>query len=65
VEFRAFLDTIERSVPAELEVHLIPNNYGTHKIGLIRDGLVKRPRFHPHSTPTSDSWHNLVERWLC
>lgn len=64
VEFRAFLDTIDRSVPAELDVHLILDNYGTHKTGLIRDWLVKRPRFHLHFTPTSASWLNLVERWF-
>jgi transposase len=64
VEFRAFLDTIEKNVPAELDVHLILDNYGTHKTQLIRDWLVKRPRFHLHFTPTSASWLNLVERWF-
>ena len=64
VEFRNFLDTIEQSVPPELEVHLILDNYGTHKTQLIRDWLVKRPRFHLHFTPTSASWLNLVERWF-
>ena len=64
VEFRKFLDTIEQNVPAELDVHLILDNYGIHKTQLIRDCLVKRPRFHLHFTPTSASWLNLVERWF-
>jgi transposase len=64
VEFRTFLDTIEENVPSELNVHLILDNYGTHKTQLIRDWLVKRPRFHLHFTPTSASWLNLVERWF-
>jgi transposase len=63
-EFRAFLDTIEENVPAELDVHLILDNYGTHKTQLIRNWLAKRPRFHLHFTPTSASWLNLVERWF-
>lgn len=64
VEFRNFLDTIEKNVPAELDIHLILDNYGTHKTQLIRAWLVKRPRFHLHFTPTSASWLNLVERWF-
>jgi transposase len=64
VEFRGFLDTIEKNVPPELDVHLILDNYGTHKTQLIRDWLAKRPRFHLHFTPTSASWLNLVERWF-
>ena len=63
-EFRNFLDTIEKKVPEELDVHLILDNYGTHKTKLIRDWLTKRPRFHVHFTPTSASWLNLVERWF-
>jgi transposase len=63
-EFRNFLDTIEANVPAQLEVHLILDNYGTHKTAMIRNWLVKRPRFHLHFTPTSASWLNLVERWF-
>lgn len=63
-EFRAFLDTIEKNVLAELDVHLILDNYGTHKTQLIRNWLAKRPRFHLHFTPTSASWINLVERWF-
>jgi len=63
-EFRRFLDTIETSVPAEMAVHLIMDNYGTHKTSLIQRWLVERPRFHVHFTPTSASWLNLVERWF-
>jgi transposase len=63
-EFRNFLDTIEANVPANLDVHLILDNYGTHKTALIQNWLAKRPRFHLHFTPTSASWLNLVERWF-
>src|SRR6266487_3767204 len=63
-EFRNFLDTIEKNVPAALDVHLILDNYGTHKTLMIRNWLAKRPRFHLHFTPTSASWLNLVERWF-
>ena len=64
VEFRSFLDTIEAAVPRTLDVHLIMDNYGTHKTALIRRWLAKRPRFHTHFTPKSASWINLVERWF-
>jgi len=64
VEFRTFLDTIDAQVPAALSVHLIVDNYGTHKTELIKRWLAKRPRFHVHFTPTSASWINLVERWF-
>lgn len=64
VEFRRFLDTIDAAVPAELDVHLIVDNYATHKTVLIRNWLAKHPRFHVHFTPTSASWLNLVERWF-
>jgi transposase len=63
-EFRKFLDTIEQAVPRSLDVHLILDNYGTHKTALIHRWLAKRPRFHVHFTPTSASWINLVERWF-
>ncbi|MGH7603225.1 MAG: IS630 family transposase [Gemmatimonadaceae bacterium] len=63
-EFRQFLDTIDANVPAKLDVHLIVDNYGTHKTALIRRWLLKRPRFHVHFTPTRASWLNLVERWF-
>lgn len=64
VEFRAFLDRIEAEVPVDLDVHLIVDNYGTHKTELIKRWLAKRPRFHIHFTPTSASWLNLIERWF-
>jgi transposase len=64
VEFRKFLDTIEANVPAELDVRIILDNYGTHKTGIIRNWFAKRPRFHLHFTPTYASWINLVERWF-
>ncbi len=63
-EFRTFLDEIDRSVPPDLEVHLVLDNLRTHKTGLIRDWLAKRPRYHLHFTPTSASWLNLVEGWF-
>lgn len=63
-EFRTFLDTIEANVPAELDVHIVLDNYGTHKTAIIRKWFAKRPRFHVHFTPTYGSWINLVERWF-
>ena len=63
-EFRKFLDAIDANVPEELDVHLVLDNYGTHKTPLIRRWLVKRPRFHLHFTPTSASWINIAERWF-
>lgn len=63
-EFRQFLDAIEDNVPPELDVHLIMDNYATHKTPAIQRWFVKRPRFHVHFTPTSASWLNLVERWF-
>jgi len=64
LEFRKFLDRIEAAVPAGLDVHLILDNYGTHKTALIRQWLAKRPHYHLHFTPTSASWINLVERFF-
>jgi transposase len=63
-EFRMFLDTIEANVPADLDVHIVMDNYGTHKTAMIRKWFAKRPRFHVHFTPTYASWINLVERWF-
>lgn len=63
-EFRKFLDTIDAAVPRDLDVHLILDNYATHKTTAIRRWLVKRPRYHVHFTPTGASWINLVERWF-
>ena len=64
IEFRKFLDTIDAAGPAEFAVHLILDNYGTHKTAVIRRGLAKRPRFHLHFTPTGASRLNLVARWF-
>ena len=64
VEFRKFLDQIDAAVPPELDIHLILDNYGTHKAPTIHRWLAKRPRYHLHFTPTSASWINLVERWF-
>jgi transposase len=64
IEFRKFLTTLDGAVPADLDVHLILDNYGTHKTPAIHRWLAKRPRFHLHFTPTSASWINLVERWF-
>jgi transposase len=64
VEFRKFLDRIEAHVPSGLDIHLILDNYGTHKTAIIRKWFAKRPRFHVHFTPTYGSWINLVERWF-
>jgi transposase len=63
-EFRQFLDAVDAAVPKELDVHVILDNYGTHKTALIRRWLLKRPRFQFHFTPTSSSWINQVERWF-
>lgn len=64
VEFRKFLDLIEDNVPEGLDVHIVLDNYGTHKTAMVQRWLVKRPHFHLHFTPTSSSWLNLVERWF-
>lgn len=64
VEFRRFLDTIDAAVPGSLDVHLVLDNYATHKTAAIRRWFAKRPRYHIHFTPTSASWLNLVERWF-
>lgn len=63
-EFRRFLDAIDAAVPPDLDVHLILDNYGTHKTPLIWKWLAKRPRYYVHFTPTYGSWLNLVERWF-
>jgi len=63
-EFRKFLDEIEANVPSDLDIHLVMDNYATHKTQLIRDWLAKRPRWHVHLTPTSSSWLNQVERFF-
>ena len=63
-EFKKFLVQIDTEVPAELQVHLILDNYATHKTPEIRRWLLRHPRFHLHFTPTSGSWLNMVERWF-
>jgi transposase len=63
-EFRKFLDEIEAAVPADLDVHLVMDNYATHKTPMIRAWFAKRPRWHVHLTPTSSSWLNQVERFF-
>lgn len=64
VEFLKFLKTIDKAVPKELDLHLVLDNYATHKTPQVKDWLIKHPRFHLHFTPTSASWLNLVERWF-
>ncbi|MCA2230491.1 IS630 family transposase [Nonomuraea aurantiaca] len=63
-EFKKFLATIDQTVPTELDVHLICDNYGTHKTPAIKAWLTRHPRFHMHFTPTGSSWINQVERWF-
>jgi transposase len=64
VEFKKFLQRLDREVPDELEVHLILDNASTHKTPAIKKWLAAHPRFVLHFTPTSSSWLNLVERWF-
>ncbi|MFI6763787.1 IS630 family transposase, partial [Micromonospora sp. NPDC050417] len=63
-EFLAFLRTIDRQTPTDLDIHLILDNYATHKTPAVRDWLLAHPRFHLHFTPTGASWLNLVERFF-
>src|SRR5262249_24914231 len=63
-EFLKFLRVIDREVPKGLQIHMICDNYGTHKHANVKKWLAKHPRFHLHFTPTSSSWLNLVERWF-
>ena len=63
-EFLQFLRTIADTVPKTLQVHLVMDNYGTHKTPSVRGWLARNPRFHVHFTPTSASWLNQVERWF-
>jgi len=63
-EFLKFLRIIDREVPKGLQIHMILDNYGTHKHANVKTWLAKHPRFHLHFTPTSSSWLNLVERWF-
>jgi putative transposase len=63
-EFLSFLRSLDSCVPAELDVHLVVDNYATHKHPKVRTWLAQRPRFHMHYTPTYSSWLNQVERWF-
>ena len=64
IEFRKFLATIDREVPAGLDIHVVLDNSSTHKTPAIHRWLAAHPRIHLHFTPTSSSWLNLVERWF-
>ena len=64
IEFRKFLVRIDKAVPADLDVHLVCDNYATHNTPEIRTWLARHPRFHVHFTPTGSSWMNQVERWF-
>ena len=63
-EFLRFLNRIDKSINASLEVHLILDNYGTHKHPDVKKWLAERPRYHVHFTPTGSSWLNQIERWF-
>jgi transposase len=64
VEFKKFLARIDAEVPDHLDVHVVADNYGTHKTPAVNAWLAKHPRFHMHFTPTGSSWINQVERWF-
>ena len=64
IDFIGFLRHIDRVVPADLGVHLILDNYGTHKTAKVKQWLLRHPRFQCHFTPTYSSWINLVERFF-
>ena len=63
-EFLSFLDHLDRNVPPRLNIHLVADNYGTHKHPKVKAWLARRPRYHFHYTPTYASWLNQVERWF-
>jgi len=63
-EFIRFLKKIDNETPPELDLHLIVDNYGTHKQPRVKSWIKRHPRFHLHFTPTSSSWLNLIERWF-
>lgn len=63
-EFKKFLTTIDKAVPGELDIHVVCDNYGTHKTPAVKAWLARHPRFHLHFTPTGSSWINQVERWF-
>lgn len=61
-EFLRFLKLIDEAVPKELDLHLVSDNYATHKTPKVKQWLIRHPRFHLHFTPTSSPWLNVVER---
>ena len=63
-EFLKFLREVDANVPDDLDVHLVMDNYATHKTQTVRNWLARRPRWHVHLTPTSASWLNLIERFF-
>ena len=63
-EFLAFLKELDRKTPKEMSLHLVLDNYGTHKHPTVLRWLKRHPRFHLHFIPTSSSWLNMVERWF-
>jgi len=63
-EFIAFLQRIDRTIPRRLSIHLVVDNYSTHKQPEVKRWFAARPRFHVHFVPTGSSWLNLVERWF-
>ena len=63
-EFLRFLDRIDQSVRSGVDIHLVLDNYGTHKHPDVKKWLMQRPRYHVHFTPTSASWLNQIERWF-
>jgi transposase len=63
-EFKKFLATIDKTVPQQLDIQVVCDNYGTHKTPAVKAWLARHPRFHLHFTPTGSSWINQVERWF-
>ncbi len=63
-EFPDFLHQIDKKTPPALDLHLIVDNYVTHKHGKVKARLARHQRFHMHFTPTYSSWRNQVERWF-
>ena len=64
LEFKKFLEVVDAQIPAGVEVHVVLDNYATHKTPLIKRWLLRHPRYHLHFTPTHASWMNQVERWF-
>jgi transposase len=64
VEWLRFLKQIDRETPKDVDLHIVADNYSTHKNAKVKEWLSRRPRFHMHFTPTSSSWLNVIERWF-